>query len=395
MATIVTRAGKGSTLTTVEMDANLTNLNTDKAETASKDASGGYAGLTLFKLNMRNVANTFTSWLTNTNTAARTYTLPDADGTIADIASAQTFTNKTWNGGVVAGQYGGTGVANTGKTITIGGSLTTTGAATPTLAFGTGAFTYTFPAATGTLVTGGGTASGTNTGDNAANTTYASDYRAANFVAGTHYLAPTGSAAALTSFPTLNQNTSGYAEALKSATTTVSVSAATAPTSGQVLTATSGTTATWQGAVGVGNHAVVVHTGNGLGNTNTRCRRYTTALTNVGTDISYSDNVNNGASFTINATGLYAIFVSDATGAAGTLIIGVSVNTTQGSAVIEAINIADRLLTAYAPASSASSGASGSCVAYLTTGDVVRPHHGGQTPNATSNLAYFSIRRVG
>lgn len=47
-------------------------------------------------------------------------------------------------------------------------------------------------------------------------------------------------------FPTLNQNTSGYAEALKSATTTVSVSAATAPSSGQVLTATSSTAATWQ-----------------------------------------------------------------------------------------------------------------------------------------------------
>lgn len=47
-------------------------------------------------------------------------------------------------------------------------------------------------------------------------------------------------------FPTLNQNTTGYASGLKSATTTVGVSAATAPTSGQVLTATSGTAATWQ-----------------------------------------------------------------------------------------------------------------------------------------------------
>jgi hypothetical protein len=53
-------------------------------------------------------------------------------------------------------------------------------------------------------------------------------------------------------FPTLNQNTSGYAEALKSATTTVSVSAATAPTNGQVLTATSGTAATWQTPSGGG-----------------------------------------------------------------------------------------------------------------------------------------------
>ena len=53
--------------------------------------------------------------------------------------------------------------------------------------------------------------SGTNTGDNAANTAYANDYRAANFVAGTNYLAPNGSAAALTSFPTFNQNTTGTA----------------------------------------------------------------------------------------------------------------------------------------------------------------------------------------
>lgn len=41
-------------------------------------------------------------------------------------------------------------------------------------------------------------------------------------------------------------NTSASANALESATTTVNVSSATAPTSGQVLTATSGTAATWQ-----------------------------------------------------------------------------------------------------------------------------------------------------
>jgi hypothetical protein len=40
--------------------------------------------------------------------------------------------------------------------------------------------------------------SGTNTGDNAANTTYANDYRAANFVAGTQYLSPSGNGSQLT-----------------------------------------------------------------------------------------------------------------------------------------------------------------------------------------------------
>ena len=47
-------------------------------------------------------------------------------------------------------------------------------------------------------------------------------------------------------WPTFNQDTTGYASALKSASTTVSVSASTAPSTGQVLTATSSTTATWQ-----------------------------------------------------------------------------------------------------------------------------------------------------
>ena len=45
---------------------------------------------------------------------------------------------------------------------------------------------------------------------------------------------------------TASSLTSGITAALKSATTTVDVSAATAPSSGQVLTATAGTTATWQ-----------------------------------------------------------------------------------------------------------------------------------------------------
>lgn len=55
-----------------------------KEATANKDASGGYAGLTLFKINFKNVLNTFTSFFTNSNTASRTYTFQDRDGIIAD-----------------------------------------------------------------------------------------------------------------------------------------------------------------------------------------------------------------------------------------------------------------------------------------------------------------------
>lgn len=63
---------------------------------ANKDATGGYAGLTLFRLNLRNAANTITSWFTNAATAARTWTLPDKDGTVAmlsDITGVNSGTN--------------------------------------------------------------------------------------------------------------------------------------------------------------------------------------------------------------------------------------------------------------------------------------------------------------
>lgn len=63
-------------------------------DVANKDASGGYAGLTLFKINFKNALNTFTSFLTNANTAARTYTFQDRDGTIANTDS-ETLTNTT------------------------------------------------------------------------------------------------------------------------------------------------------------------------------------------------------------------------------------------------------------------------------------------------------------
>jgi hypothetical protein len=64
----------------------------------AKDTTGGYPGLTLFKLNLRNAANTFTNFLTNATTAARTWTMPDKDGTVAmtsDLFSAGSYYNFT------------------------------------------------------------------------------------------------------------------------------------------------------------------------------------------------------------------------------------------------------------------------------------------------------------
>jgi len=76
---------------------------------ANKDASGGYAGLTLFKLNLRNAANTFTSFLTNAATAVRTWTMPDKDGTVAmtnDKLSAFAATTSAELAGVLSDETG-------------------------------------------------------------------------------------------------------------------------------------------------------------------------------------------------------------------------------------------------------------------------------------------------
>lgn len=67
-----------------------------KQDTAAKDATGGYVGLTLFRINFKNAANTFTNFFTNATTAARTYTFPDKDITVAglvDITGINSGTN--------------------------------------------------------------------------------------------------------------------------------------------------------------------------------------------------------------------------------------------------------------------------------------------------------------
>jgi hypothetical protein len=225
----------------------------NKESTARKDDNNGYVGLTLFKINFKNVANTQTSYFTNVNTASRLYTFQNRDGTIVDdtdlalkanlvspsfttpalgvasatsvnkvtitapatsstltIANGKTFTSSntltftgidgstlnvgtggtlgsaaytassayapatgsasittvgtvtsgTWNGTVLIGQYGGTGVANTGKTLTLGGNHVNSGAFASTFTF-TGITNVTFPTA-GTLITLAGTETLTN-----------------------------------------------------------------------------------------------------------------------------------------------------------------------------------------------------------------------------------------
>jgi|GEM_PF-6231292 len=123
MATIVTRAGKASALTTAEMDANFTNLNTDKIESGSDvtfgDITGdlkGYAEVMLTtdpatgSINLDlSAANIFRLNLTGDTTV--TFTNPPAAGStsVATIVAIQdgsgghtiTWTDGAYAGGVV------------------------------------------------------------------------------------------------------------------------------------------------------------------------------------------------------------------------------------------------------------------------------------------------------
>lgn len=68
-----------------------------------------------------------------------------------NITSVGTITAGTWHGSLVTGTYGGTGVNNGSATLTLGGSVTFSGANTVTFVTG-GTTNLTLPAATGTLI---------------------------------------------------------------------------------------------------------------------------------------------------------------------------------------------------------------------------------------------------
>ena len=88
MSTIVTRSGKGSPLSHVEVDANFNNLNTDKVEKTAAAITGG-------TINGTTVGSTTPAAGTFTTITGQTEVLK---GTGQNLAlQSQTYTNATWN----------------------------------------------------------------------------------------------------------------------------------------------------------------------------------------------------------------------------------------------------------------------------------------------------------
>lgn len=114
-----------------------------------------------------------------------------------------------------------------------------------------------------------------------------------------------------------------------------------------------------------------LNTANGYGSTNTAIRRFTNTVVSQGTDITYADSAANGASFTINVAGVYAITYADCFTAVSSYH-GLSLNSSQLTTSIASITAADRL-TIFGDASG-NYGGPATWVGYLAAGAVIRPH---------------------
>lgn len=130
---------------------------------------------------------------------------------------------------------------------------------------------------------------------------------------------------------------------------------------------------------------------NVYGSSGTKIPRFTNTLQNLGNAITYTDSATNGASFTINETGIYSIMYSNGD-TATSYNIGLSLNSSQLSTAITTINTADLL---------AITGRNGGYVGIASVtmlfnaGDIIRPHDEAQL-NGTiySSSVRFYITKV-
>lgn len=130
--------------------------------------------------------------------------------------------------------------------------------------------------------------------------------------------------------------------------------------------------------------------GNGFGSTATNNRRFSALEVSTGNGITYSDSATDGAAFTINEDGEYAMEYHDSFGAGGVEVaIGVNSDGTSSPG-----NQADpQVLVCFSSVANAGNTASCSGVRRLNRGDVVRAlsNGSGSTPSTSATKVKFQI----
>jgi hypothetical protein len=152
-----------------------------------------------------------------------------------------------------------------------------------------------------------------------------------------------------------------------------------------------GWTATASGTLTAPRSEITVDSGNGFGSTNTTVRRFTNTRKSVGSAVTYADSASNGASFTINETGVYAIEYHDQS-SSGAATIGISVNSTALTTSPGNMTYAQGIRT-FMDSSAASFGAHVHWTGNLNAGDIVRAQ-AGTAANSTNERCMFTITKV-
>jgi len=135
---------------------------------------------------------------------------------------------------------------------------------------------------------------------------------------------------------------------------------------------------------------IFLNTANGYGSTNTKIRRFTNVVNNVGSDITYADSATLGATFTINTNGIYSASFNDMFNTTGNF--GLSINSSQLTTDIQNIAVANILTVGITPF--ANQPAVASATFYAAAGTVIRAHTQGNTTGSQPNLCQFTMARV-
>ena len=144
------------------------------------------------------------------------------------------------------------------------------------------------------------------------------------------------------------------------------------------------------GAVTTPLSYVRLDTANGYGSTNTKIRRFTNIVNNVGADITYADSATLGATFTINTAGVYSVSYGDQFTTVD--FVGLSINSTQLTTNIQGNTVSNILSASSTPVANQS--ATASSTFYAAAASVVRAHNGGSASGTQPTVCQFTIARV-